>query len=1299
MMSSMITKTKYVKIFHFLYSFRFLMACISLLIFNVSCTRPEKSPSPDDIKRGLLEDTFAPGTADGIYSIKKFQVVELPSSTLDADVLKKKALRIKTSKSGEKVKISISTVGTFVDPDSNISFVNQYYFLNYKPLAMETEGQKLLNQLLGKVKKFKGFPNTVYHIIPHLEDNYLILYRLSDKGTVPYDELPISIRIGDKIATPLVGYPIDYCVAEEIINANREKTGQSRPKCTGVSRKSAKYIHLVEERKTVFQYLPKVDVFPSDFFKGQWFFVKTIIKSSGDSVTGFHQSFDSANLVEFDNTPDSLKVLDASGYEIDKRDQITGFSIPVEWKQYEVARDSDIIHKFAERESEVNRDVDREYFKIKFKDLIRNEVSHANQGTVAGTDSVFITDNYFSFIVKISGSSNRWVKYAFKKVVASPNYVEKRWFETDSSQFFPAFSVARKYYDKKASFHTEEDKKKFERITRFNPISPDSSVKVIKWYFSKQTPKDGWVRDFGRFAVDYWDKAFQEAGKDSNYKIRIVLDESEDKELGDIRYNIINLIQSPQSDAFLLGYGPNIANPITGETLSATANVWITNIVDQYIVMLRKYIRFHIYPPPWKPLPESPGVTDFMHEKIKELCTSRNPDHPGLSNILSVMEFIKKKKKEGKSFHHPEGSALRDSKIIEVCARKIAAVDILNTTLHEMGHGFGYRHVFSASADENNFYKSYDEVKKIFGDDVVMELTHNHKTPAKFSSVMDYGHVQFPGLTVPGKYDIAVTKFIYFDKVDLANGGTLDVSAGADNDPSALQKDILSVVKENGKEVRKYRVCGGKSLDKSSSEIHLDDPLCAQWDYGTTPLEVVQNAIRLNWDYIMIGRNRYDSQYLPNRIRNGISALIHIPRLHGKWTWYRNKLLSSKGKRMEDYSLVDDDSIESYKNMIQAEAERNPEFKLYYEIMQPIFEFYKKIFFLPVKHCIYHKGDEYQAVALEVIKKRIESEYPENSRELFVNCQSPVVEKWASTNNTGNFVAEVGYLGKHTEYFLKAKKEDPFDELSIFMVPMDTVDQPVAAELLRGKFLLVSVWEQLTSIMGDALIHEPHFAKEMIEAQIAYVLEGMDINSYINNERWVEKEAELGRELPRPLPRFISYEIDMVIHQHVLVRPELPVQPVDLLIRRNGVVEKRIEMELNAQSRSASMRNLAERQFQVLGFNVGRQLSDVLAQPQEYKQLFPVISEIYNEYKSKKAKDEVAEKETIIDYFLKHPAVCVDQKKSTIRTPFTISEKSYRSKLCRKFNKYKKCVNEQGTSCENIEDKRAYIEFIYESML
>ena len=1259
----------------------FWLGCVPLFLLNTSCTRPTRELTSDEKDRDL-QDIFAPGTADGIYSIKKFQAIELPSDHLNKSVLESKALKIKTAASGKKAKVSMSTVGAFVDPSSNVSFVNQYFFLDYKPVKVETVDQKLLVRLLGKVKEFKGFPNTVYYIVPRLEGNALMLYRLSDPGTVPYAELPISIKVGNKIATPLVGYSVDYCVAEKIPNANHEETGESRPKCEGVSRKSAKYIRLIEGSKRDFEYLTKLDVFPHDFFKSRWFFVKTVVKSSKDALTGFHQSFSSANLIEFGKTPDSLNILDASGYEIDEKDQITGFSIPVQWKSYKVGYSSDITPRFQEEEYDKGRDIERSYFRIRFEELIQNEVQ-TSSNVVAETERVFITDDYFSFTIKVSGESNIWVKYAFKKAVKNPNYVERRWFEEDSSRFFPVFSVLRKYY-KRSIDHTKADKERFMRVTRFDPMAAKGSVKVIKWYFSKQTPKDEWLRNFGRRAAILLDKEFQEAGKDSSHKIRVVLDESEDKELGDIRYNIINLILSPQSEGFLLGYGPNIANPITGEILSATANVWVTQTIDQYVVLLRRYIRFHIYPPAWKPLPKSPGVTGFMQEKIQKLCSS------GDSNVTG---FIKKEKKKGKTFH-PVDSILNDKDIVRGCARKLAETEILYTTVHEMRHGLGHRHVFSASVDVDNFYTSYDEMKKIFGEDILTEETESYKTPPEFSSVMDYGYIQFPFLTVPGKYDIAATRFLYFNKMELVNGGTLDVPAGADSDPDKPQKSLAEVVEENrkktGKDVKKYKVCGGKLLTRGEPDIHPDDPLCVRFDYGKTPLEIVRNMIRVNLDIFMMNRNRYDSETHSRGIPEGARGVDFIVRVYNKWIEFLNKLFYSKGMQLGEYSFLSPDDIKNFQILIQTESEKNPEFKLYYDVRKPVFEFYKQLFFLPIKQCVYNKEGTYQSVALEVIKNKLNNEYPDDSREIFMNCQSPVVKRWAHANNKGDFVAEVGYFSKPVEYFLKAKQEDPFDELSIFLSSPSVIDGMTVLEYIQKGGLPYSLWYSLIKSLTAAFLQEPDFSKEMVEEQMNFLFKGgIDLNPYIDEEKWVKRSEELGRDLPRPLPRFLSYEVEHKSPQYLRIGASL--RPIsNLLIKYSLIGGFLLEYVQEKDYRSVEKQRAVNEKIMRFKESIGQKLVEMFNNPYVYKNLYPSVVEIYEEYKSKKDKKENLEA-TVVEYFLNHPAICVNRNSLTVVIPFTISEENYYANLCRKIKEYKRCVDSGPGNCKNIEDKQTYI--------
>ena len=1255
------------------FSLSFLLCCF----LNVSCTRPKAPPNPEEQTRGL-NHVFRQGEADHLYNIAHFQVIDIPSKNLNLSELSGKTLKIKTAQTGEKAKISISTTGALID--SHLSFVNQYYLLDYDILDTKTDTQHLLKRFFGKVEQFKGFVGTVYTIVPHIEHNYLIFYRLSDPKNVPYDELPISVKVGGQIATPVVGYPIQYCVAEKILNINNEQTGQSRAKCEGVAKKNAEYIRLREQDKKVFNYQPKVDVFPESFFNGQWFFVKSIVKSSQDAITGSHQSFKSAYLVEFDKAPDSLKVSDASGYEIEEKDKVIGSAIPVEWKEYEIDRDSDIINSFAERQRTKTQDIKMPYFKIRFKDLAQTEITATAtdknkdpDSITAETETVFITDDYFSFTIRVSGEKNYWVKYAFKKVAKNQSYVEKKWFEDDSTKFFPMYYDVRKYYDRMIE-HTQREKERFFRVTRFNPRPTEGSTQVIKWRFSKQTSQLKWIRDLGRRAALLWDKAFQEAGKGSDYKIRIVLDESEDKELGDLRYNIINLMYSKSSQADgILGFGPNISNPVTGEVVSATANVWVSKITDSYTNILRKYIRFHVFPPLWRLVSDSPSVPWLMHEKIQEMCPE-------------VTNFIQQEKAKNKVFH-PKKTVLKDTQIIDHCVIKISQPQILFAILHEMGHGFAYRHIFSASVDKDNFYSDYEEIKNIFGEDILFDSTKSHPHPAQFSSVMDYGNPYFPFLTVPGKYDIAATRFIYFDKVELRQGGKFfNIPAGADKDLNNPQKSILETENTSNVQFKRYKVCGGRK----KSDVHSTGPVCAKEDYGVTPAEIMNNVAEQIFTSLM-GKYRYDSFsiqfYRPYDI---FAQGFFVQFALNRWIELRTNLIHRYGKRITDFSFLNDEHISEYKQLIKEEAENHPEFKLYYDFRQAFFNFYKKFFFIPVKHCVYRKSDgAYNATALEVIKRQITGFYPSNSREILMNCQSPAAQKWANENEKGDFVAEVGALGQHTEYFLKPTSEDKYDEVSPFMYTPLPMTPELLQELMTNPLLLaqtVSPWNHIVEAGIDTVINEPDFAKEMIQEIKMVFLEGMDLNPYLNHP------------LPKKLPRFPAYDIESKTgtELNVLlkkVRGGMLAHKATILSRYFQGLSGRNTGNQNIQDdlkKHFGMYHISLTAiFSVFGDNDFRSADSF-----RLGMLIPPVQTLYKEYTNIEDQNRRGFREFIIQ----HPDVCVDpSSQETLMIPYTLTfEGNFRLQVCRKFNQYRKCIanHSADTPCEDIENKKSYVEWV-----
>ena len=1365
----------------------------AICLFFLSCTM-----NPTDTSR--FQHNFQQGAADNLYNISELlgenpvleseekifspsstkESSQLPISSLTTKVtsqfppfssiggypnaflkkrLKSNLLKIQTVKRGQKATVSFAQDNIHIDP--KISFINEYEFLDYRILnAKKTNWHKHIAQLLGKIRKFKGFPDTIYYILPLFVGNYLILYKVGSPDKIPYDELPLARRAGDMLAVPFVGYPIKYCVAEVIPDANERATGEYRPKCEGIRLQYAEYIQLNEEEKQVFRYENKPDLFPRDFFtlkeserkKYNWFSVRTIVRSPKKKIVG-HQLFQPANLVEFHPAPRKLDVLDASGYDIKPEDKIRALFIPVEWVDYQIKRDSENLHSDFREEKKDTRNKHLRYFKIKFEELVENEIEYGGKKTLK---NVFITDNYFSFNVEITEKNigAYLVKFAFFKKPSkeSENYIPKQWFEKDSALFFPSFSEKRRYYTSSLD-HSHEDHDRFLRTTRFNP-----KAKEIKWYFSTQTPDDPenqWVRDMGGLALKLVNRALQIAGRDSDHKIKVTLDHREDKEVGDIRYNILNLIVSEgKADGGLLGLGPNVANPITGEVISATANVWISNILGKYIALVRRYVRFRVYPPAWTMQPFSKkvrtslqewidkknpecgdtylkplGVTPFLHEQIKNSCDE-------------VTRFIEEQR-TNKVTYDPENPDLKDKEIIKSCARKLAFLPILGTILHEILHGFAQRHIFSASIDRENFYKSYSEIKKLFGNLVSHEIkklfgnslslkgTKCHPEPPQYSSVMDYMNLYNPILFVPGKLDIAALRFIYFDKVDLKEGGVLEVPAGADRNPDNPQKSILQAASDKRYlkgDLKNYQVlCGGEKIeDEDYKETNPNQPLCRKWDYGVNPLEISVNSILQTNSFLMNTRNRYDSKDI-STYKNQYFT-IQAGDLYKKWKQYRDELLNRNGTSIEDYFFTNPKHISQYKQIIETEKARRPDFKMYYDVREPIFDYFKRLAFMPAKHCIYKQESHpdskphYNTAAFENILAKEMGDYvlyPENSRERAVNCKSSVIRDWAEKNKKGKLIAEVGFLTNERKYFLRQKNRDPLDEKPAFKVLYEVLTDSNSATKYSS--------EQSKSPFFD-IVAEPDFGAEYYRELKSYLLQGTDLNPYIN------ETSKHGIGTIR-LNRVLSYKIDEEILKDETIG----------IIAEKGILKSRLVILEDAIKRLKNKTAGKEWEWQ-FGWK-SRHLIDIgrIAQSIENNNDYPFFTQVYDEYLSQKEKswkdyltdiipdsilNNESDKDSFASFIKNHPATLHNRADSSftmpmflpnfvkeieinrkdadgifynkdadslIMVPYTGTDESFPAQLFRRFNEFAECIENHetpGMVCNDIEEKRVFVKAI-----
>ncbi len=154
------------------------------------------------------------------------------------------------------------------------------------------------------------------------------------------------------------------------------------------------------------------------------------------------------------------------------------------------------------------------------------------------------------------------------------------------NNFTPRFDDARVgYFTTQVDHMTSEDWAPFrDVIHRWDLQKKDPNaalsepVKPIVWWIENTTPLE-W-RDTVRDGVLAWNSAFEKAGFKNAIEVRIQPDDA-DWDAGDINYNVLRWTSSPRPP--FGGYGPSLANPLTGEILGA-------DIMLEYVFMKNRWI-------------------------------------------------------------------------------------------------------------------------------------------------------------------------------------------------------------------------------------------------------------------------------------------------------------------------------------------------------------------------------------------------------------------------------------------------------------------------------------------------------------------------------------------------------------------------------------------------------------------------------------------------------------------------------------------------------------------------------------
>ncbi len=886
-----------------------------------------------------------------------------------------------------------------------------YTELNNFDLVSYTTDSTLLKDVPFRAKKY-----TTYQVRYVVTKDYLKVMKVAKKELLPSQEQVIAKQIpGTQLwEVPLIGYPITLKKVEQIEDANGDKTSKLQEYGTSALAGASHFKINITDRK-LFDADEKNDIFPINLFGEieddedsdnkdniklgeEWFYAATIISTNAENSDkiGRDLSVDSeqayVSRIQFIRTVNSVigkNVNMDEGIDSDEINAKAALEIPIEWVDYKIAtigKDSALTEEeVGDDHLEAKHWKKRKYMKIDFaKTKAGFGVNDDNEVLNPKFENLEITANYISFTIYYPDSGVK-VKYALKK--AETPKKGRIYFKDDRTKF--GFFKTSKRFINSYEYYYQDD---FDKQVLINRFYPGENGK-IEYHFTHETPEE--FRPVVQKAVDGWNEIFKKAGnKDDGTAYEIVLNKEEDVDLGDLRYNIINILDT-QNGARLLGYGPSIADTKSGEIVSATTNVYINPFRDGLASKLRQYIRYRLG---MFTAEQINGISDmtatssnipamllfyknikqdsdlgsvdqkndldlskaFFEESNKKQIASYHEHQKQISENQTEREFNEKRFGDKCSFQvhsndvikrietycSGEGEFLeyveelvaqnvthdhRELTMINSCIEKLIEDELLSTLVHEMGHNFGLRHNFSASNDPANFYPESETGGVL----------------VKTASTMDYNNGQSYELLKPGLYDLAAIRFGYAQTIETDSDGNdqfikLDINKSIESNISDYNtKENVSVA------LHKFNYC-------SDEHVGDKDPLCNRWDYGENPLEVVDSIINFYHSLYATEGHRRDKARGPLQaeFNNKVieKVLIPLKQIYEHWRYLLTNYVQDKNKHLEMYSIKEYE--EELGNMEDDTGKHGQNFAQYYQASEKAYQFLKSLVTMTARYCV-----------------------------------------------------------------------------------------------------------------------------------------------------------------------------------------------------------------------------------------------------------------------------------------------------------------------------------------------------------
>lgn len=893
-----------------------------------------------------------------------------------------------------------------------------------------------IKELDGTSWPFFGKPNTdgVYSFVFQLTDKQLIVYKKAAPQYLSENEKKFSFSREEQgyFLVPQFTVAIELYSVEEGKDTSGQRTGIMK-KIPKQTLGSANYFKPKLETIAVSKSADREFVLPVAYFTASdWFFSATIVQSAeipeGMSINADFQ-YEEASRVKFSVEPQRLtaKNVNIDAVVAAQEDQARA-EIQMQDVMYIPATPYDIVKKseapgtstLSELYSTSRPWSQRKYVVLDLKSSFSVASNFFKSGISNDATLVNYTFDTHSLNFTVFYTfQKQMVRYSFRRAhdpVKNPRFA----IGNDLEEHFGYFTTNKAFIP--GARHVRlRDYQTNTFINRFYPQNSEEPGKIIFRFSHTSLRAPELIKEAAREAIEQWNKAFQLTG----YSVELKEDFTTD--IGDIRYNTINLIFEEKGRTGLLGYGPSVADTKSGEIISATTNLYVAPFqqiaINQLRSLLYKEIGMikdeKILAPSEYLSSLKDRITSYGHSS-ETLTYLINRDQQILSRSIPASEDVSQEIADrinscksmkialeetiresqekcqddfykyvqdlrslnrGRTIEtlltYDPSNPEREIEILTSCAQKIIKSNVVSTMLHELGHNFGLRHNFAASADLRNFSRE-------------ARTAEEARQRARSSSVMDYLSASVKDQDQLGPYDIAAIKYGYKGVIELETSESINQVVGGfsnswtqpytnENTPERALRPTESIVefqKRTGLVARKYRYCNDDQVtDYSNRELKFSkEPLCFRFDAGGTATEIADHLIHNLNNALSTGRHRFD--YLKSRFKSSETLAAHLTGYYLApllriYTEFRRGLAT----QMNDFSKINllglsvEELENEFKKGTQLSGRDKEKFFDYLAASELIWETVLKLSALPAKHClVMNQGEIKSSFDFEYLK-------------------------------------------------------------------------------------------------------------------------------------------------------------------------------------------------------------------------------------------------------------------------------------------------------------------------------------------